>query len=199
MSGDSTNAPVENEFLSKNSNVRGTLSTALQSGNIDSFTSGWFINTVDNLFLDNVPHTVFGRVIGDGMDIVDAIVGSPSINLNGVYDGTAFANVPLVNYTTFTETLSGTVSIAAGSDVLTGVDTTFISQLQQTFGSVPGSAILIGGEEFVVRSIISDTELQLNKVHTAGASNVQAFVHGLPSEDNLVLISQFDILLAAVS
>ncbi|MCA9041354.1 MAG: peptidylprolyl isomerase [Planctomycetaceae bacterium] len=190
-----TNAPVENEFLAKNSNLRGTLSTALLSGDIDSFTSGFFINTVNNTFLDNVPHTVFGRVIGDGMDVVDAISGTQSINLNGVYDGTAFANVPLVNYTPFTETITGQVSIQAGSDVLTGVGTQFLSELQQSFGSVPGSAIRIGDQEFVVVSIVSDTELKLNEVHTTGASNVQAFVHGLPSEENLVLISQFDILL----
>ncbi|QDU79059.1 Peptidyl-prolyl cis-trans isomerase A precursor [Polystyrenella longa] len=194
-----TNDPVENEFIAKNSNVRGTLSTALQSGNIDSFSSGWFINTVDNLFLDNVPHTVFGRVIGDGMDVVDAISNADSINLNGVYDGTAFATVPLVNYTPFTDSIDGLVSIVAGSTTLTGVNTQFLTQLQNSFGSIPGSAIRIAGEEFVVASVVSDTELRLNQAHTAGATNVEADIHALPSEENLVLISQFDILLASAA
>ena len=193
-----TNAPIDNEFDSKYSNVRGTLSTALQSGNIDSFTSGWFINTVDNLFLDNVPHTVFGRVIGNGMDVVDAISDTTSFNLNGVYDGSAFGNVPLTGFTPFTETITGTVSLTAGSDVLTGVNTAFLTELVNSFGSVPGSAIRIDGQDFVVRQIISNTQLQLDKASTTTASGVQAFVHDLPTQQNLVLISQFDILLGNI-
>ncbi|MEZ6123735.1 MAG: thioredoxin domain-containing protein [Planctomycetaceae bacterium] len=90
-----------------NSNLRGTLSTA-QNSNINSFTGQWFINTIDNDAtssvnnLDNVPHTVFGEVIGTGMTVVDAINNTPDFNIASLLTGagaSALTNVPLVNYT----------------------------------------------------------------------------------------------------
>jgi len=90
-----------NEFTAANSNVRGTLSTAQIGGNINSFTGQWFVNTSNtNSFLDSVPHTVFGRVIGTGMTVVDAINNVPVFNrtdLNG-----AFGELPLRNFTSGT-------------------------------------------------------------------------------------------------
>ncbi len=65
----------------------------------DSATNQWFFNVVDNVFLNNTNggFTVFGKVLGDGMNVVDAINGlipyplSPS--LGGSFDG-----VPLRDY-----------------------------------------------------------------------------------------------------
>ncbi|MDG2131818.1 MAG: thioredoxin domain-containing protein [Fuerstiella sp.] len=104
-------AAPPNEFSQAsplNSNVRGTLSTA-QNSNINSFTGQWFINTVNNdgtgvtSNLDNVPHTVFGYVIGTGMTVVDAINNTPVFNLAGlVTNSSALTDVPLVNYTSGT-------------------------------------------------------------------------------------------------
>ena len=95
-------APFEappNEFaLAENSNVRGTLSTAQVGGNINSFTGQYFINTVDNLFLDNVPHTVFGNVIGTGMIVVDTINSLPGFNLVSDFGEPALTDVPLRDY-----------------------------------------------------------------------------------------------------
>ncbi|MCA9085261.1 MAG: thioredoxin domain-containing protein [Planctomycetaceae bacterium] len=104
-----------NAVTPPNSNLRGTLSTA-QNSNINSFTGQWFINTIDNDAtspinnLDNVPHTVFGEVIGTGMTVVDAINNTPVFNISGLLTGTgasALTNVPLVNYT------AGTIPTAA--------------------------------------------------------------------------------------
>lgn len=90
-----------------NSNVRGTLSTA-QTSNINSFSGGWFFNTVDNVAggpagsnnLDAVPHTVFGRVIGTGMSVVDQINNTPVFNVSSLLTNAgALSNAPLVNYT----------------------------------------------------------------------------------------------------
>lgn len=60
---------IKDEFVPGLSNTRGTLSMANAGPNTGG--SQFFINTVDNLFLDN-KHPVFG-VIVSGMDIVDAI------------------------------------------------------------------------------------------------------------------------------
>ncbi|MCI0619826.1 peptidylprolyl isomerase [Candidatus Wolfebacteria bacterium] len=62
------------EFTEELSNVRGTI--AMANAGPDTNGSQFFINIVDNTFLDG-KHAVFGRVV-DGMEIVDAIVGVPT-------------------------------------------------------------------------------------------------------------------------
>ena len=79
--GDGTGGPryhIQDEFVNdpKLSNVRGTIAMANSGPN--SGGSQFFINLVDNSFLDwNKPpkqskHPVFGKVV-EGMDVVDAI------------------------------------------------------------------------------------------------------------------------------
>ncbi|MBM82548.1 MAG: hypothetical protein CMJ78_18445 [Planctomycetaceae bacterium] len=98
ISNVTTDPPVDNEFNPANSNVRGTLSTAQIGGDINSFTSQYFVNVIDNTFLDDIPHTVFGRVIGTGMDVVDAINALPTFNVNAQFPPqTALTDVPLTN------------------------------------------------------------------------------------------------------
>jgi cyclophilin family peptidyl-prolyl cis-trans isomerase len=68
-------APIKNEANNGLKNKRGTLAMARTSV-IDSATSQFFINVVDNDFLNHSPrdfgYAVFGRV-ASGMDVVDAI------------------------------------------------------------------------------------------------------------------------------
>ncbi len=73
-----TQAPIKNEAKSDVGNDRGTLAMARTSV-VDSATSQFFINLVDNKFLDHKNETaqgygycVFGKVT-EGMDIVDKI------------------------------------------------------------------------------------------------------------------------------
>ena len=70
--------PIKNEATNGLSNKRGTLAMA-RTGVIDSATSQFFVNVVDNGFLDHrgkepqrYGYAVFGQVV-KGMDIVDAI------------------------------------------------------------------------------------------------------------------------------
>jgi peptidyl-prolyl cis-trans isomerase B (cyclophilin B) len=74
----STHAPIQNEAKADLKNVRGAIAMARTSV-VDSATAQFFINTVDNRFLDHAGETqrtfgyaVFGKVI-DGMDVVDKI------------------------------------------------------------------------------------------------------------------------------
>lgn len=78
MNQKTTRAPIRNEAMNGLSNKRGTIAMARTSV-VDSATSQFFINLVDNTFLDFTSPTpqgfgyaVFGRV-SDGMDVVDAI------------------------------------------------------------------------------------------------------------------------------
>ena len=70
-----TNAPIKNEAENGLKNERGTIAMA-RTGVVDSATSQFFINHVDNTFLDHsikdFGYAVFGKVV-DGMDVVDAI------------------------------------------------------------------------------------------------------------------------------
>ncbi len=75
-----TNAPIKNEATNQISNTRGTIAMA-RTGVVDSATSQFFINLVDNDFLNfraPVPqyfgYCVFGKVVS-GMDVVDKIAG----------------------------------------------------------------------------------------------------------------------------
>ena len=66
-------------------------------GDPNSATSQWFINLANNasaLDGQNGGFTVFGRVIGSGMAVVDAIAAVPIFNAGGV-----FSDLPLINYT----------------------------------------------------------------------------------------------------
>lgn len=75
--------PIVNEF--KISNIRGTVAMAKVSGNPDSATSQWFVNLADNsanLDNQNGGFAVFGRVLFDGMNMIDAISNLPLTNLD---------------------------------------------------------------------------------------------------------------------
>lgn len=75
-----TLSPIKNEAGNGLSNTRGTIAMA-RTQDVDSATSQFFINSVDNLFLDhkdNSPrgfgYCVFGKVV-EGMNVVDSISG----------------------------------------------------------------------------------------------------------------------------
>ncbi len=87
----STKPPIKNEAGNGLKNLRGTIAMA-RTSEVDSATCQFFINHVDNPFLDhrdNTPegfgYAVFGRVIS-GMETVDAIANSPTMTYRGYRD-----------------------------------------------------------------------------------------------------------------
>ena len=77
--------PIKNE--PGNSNRRGTIAMAKLAGDPDSATSQWFVNLEDNLSLDtqNEGFTVFGKVLGNGMEVVDYLASVEVYNFGGPY------------------------------------------------------------------------------------------------------------------
>lgn len=88
-------APIVSESKNGLSNVRGSIAMARMDDK-DSATSEFYINHVDNLYLDysatSAGYTVFGKVV-QGMDVVDTIAGKATGFFNG------YANVPLAEIT----------------------------------------------------------------------------------------------------
>ena len=78
-----TKSPIKNEAGNGLKNTTGTLAMA-RTGVVDSATAQFFINTVDNAFLDHRDETpagfgyaVFGKVV-NGMDVVKKIAAVPT-------------------------------------------------------------------------------------------------------------------------
>lgn len=86
-----TKAPIKNEADNGLKNTRGTIAMA-RTAIVDSATAQFFINTVDNRYLDfqsptirGYGYAVFGRVVS-GMDTVDAISAAQTGYVNGMKD-----------------------------------------------------------------------------------------------------------------
>ncbi len=93
-------------------NVRGTLAMAKLGspadggpfgGGEDSASSQWFFNlsnnNASNLDHQNGGFTTFGRVLGGGMSVIDAIAALQRFNQPGPITGGAFSQLPLSGYT----------------------------------------------------------------------------------------------------
>ena len=90
---------IVNEY--KTSNLRGTIAMAKVGSNPNSASSQWFINLSDNsanLNTQNGGFTVFGRVVGEGMRVVDQIGEFPTYTLNTNFG--QLQNFPLVDLST---------------------------------------------------------------------------------------------------
>ena len=88
-----THRPIELESRNGLHNTLGTVAMA-RTGDPNSATSQFFINVVDNAFLDQANsrdgngYAVFGKVV-EGMDVADKIVAVPTKNAG------PFQNVPV--------------------------------------------------------------------------------------------------------
>lgn len=88
LSRKSTRAPIANEASPTLPNLRGTISMA-RTNAPDSATSQFFINVVDNPFLDKgvrgAGYAVFGKVT-DGLGVIDTIANSKTGYSGGMAD-----------------------------------------------------------------------------------------------------------------
>lgn len=98
------------------SNLRGTIAMAKSGPN--TVTSQWYVNQGDNSVLDDPSRpdggfSAFGRVLRDGMDVIDAIGALPIGNMSAVLGG-SFGQLPLRDFTGSSEsdvTVANTVTV----------------------------------------------------------------------------------------
>ena len=131
-------APVVNEFSPSHSNVRGTLAMAKLNNYPNSATSEWFFNLVDNsanLDKQNGGFTVFGQVIGTGMQVVDAIAALPKANA-----GNAFTDLPIAApYNAATGWQSANFVVVSKVQVIIETTTTTTTAAATTTTTLPGT------------------------------------------------------------
>jgi cyclophilin family peptidyl-prolyl cis-trans isomerase len=81
-------------------NLRGTIAMA-RTEDPDTATSGWFFNVTDNPGLNPAPwqdgYAVFGRVLGEGMDVVDAMAGVAVTNTTEWEPPLPWPELPLID------------------------------------------------------------------------------------------------------
>jgi peptidyl-prolyl cis-trans isomerase A (cyclophilin A) len=97
MSSKAGKAPIKNESGNGLTNARGTVAMA-RTQDLDSATSQFYINLVDNPRLDEMKYCSFGKVVA-GMDVVDAIAKAPTGSKGG------HQNVPLEPITILSATV----------------------------------------------------------------------------------------------
>ena len=99
MSQKSGQPAIKNESGNGLKNARGSAAMA-RTQDLDSATSQFFINLVNNSQLDEMKYCVFGKVVA-GMDIVDAIAKVPTGDKRG------HQNVPIEPITILSATVVG--------------------------------------------------------------------------------------------
>jgi cyclophilin family peptidyl-prolyl cis-trans isomerase len=130
------------------SNTRGTIAMAKMASAPNSATSQWYINLADNggppnnLDTTNGGYTVFGRVLGAGMTVADAIAALPFYNF-----GLPFDTLPLRNYTSGLPTPANLITIPAISYVSSLIFTAVSDHPAIATAQISGTNLLVNGKQ----------------------------------------------------
>lgn len=186
-----TRAPILDEFIPENSNLAGTISVAHAGPNTG--TSQWFVNIANNTSLDSVPHTVFGRVIGNGLEVATRFNTVSTADISFITGQSAFQETPLVN-SPF-QSITGSVSTSANSAILTGTGTTFTTELQVGDVITVGS---INAQPVQVVSIQSDTEVTVDLESQQNQTGLSVSLQNLPNDDDYLLFTNIGEILDVI-
>jgi peptidyl-prolyl cis-trans isomerase A (cyclophilin A) len=185
-----TDPPVQNE--PGLSNLRGTVAYAKLGGDPNSATSQWFFNLDDNsanLDNQNGGFTVFGRVVGSGMSVVDSIAALPRIGAGGAFTDVPVTDIDLVlaqsnifNSEAVVINDVAVLNLPDGDYDFDGdVDGEDYLVWQRSFGSTTDVAA-DGNGDAIVNSL--DLALWMNN---AGATSLAATVSGVPEPTTVAL------------
>ncbi|HVF71202.1 MAG TPA: peptidylprolyl isomerase [Chthoniobacterales bacterium] len=138
--------PIQNE--PGISNKRATIAMAKFPNDPNSATSEWFINLANNggaptnLDTQNGGFTVFGRVAGNGMTVVDAIAAVPVYDASNGNPSSPFTDLPLRNYTSGFVKVSHFVSIP-GLNQISPLNFSAVSDTSNVTVSISGTKLLV--------------------------------------------------------
>ena len=172
--------PIENQ--PGNSNLSGTVAMAKIGGQPDSATNQFFVNLSDNVALDtqNSGFTVFGKVLGQGMDIVDTLASAQPYNFGGV-----FSQLPLWD---LRETADGGLDLLP-DDYLRIDSTQKLSPKKQPFTLSVDSS----DEDLVAAKVTKKNKIKLKAVSGA-VGRAEISVTALSSVDGSVNEDSFDVI-----
>jgi peptidyl-prolyl cis-trans isomerase A (cyclophilin A) len=190
---------VQNEFGI--SNLRGTIAMAKlpppeeggpPNGGPNSATSEWFFNldnNASNLDGQNGGFTVFGRVVGAGMTVVDSIAALPRYNLGGAFNTVPLrsATAPLNESFVFVTNVS-LLNFQAGDYDFNGtVNAADYSVWRSSIGSTTNSAADGNGNGVVDAAdyVVWKNTLGLSGGPGAGAGS---FEGGVPEPSTVLLL-----------
>jgi cyclophilin family peptidyl-prolyl cis-trans isomerase len=168
------------------SNKRGTIAMAQFGTDANSATSQWFINLADNsasldFRINNAgPYSVFGRVVGTGMTIVDSIAALPRYNF-----GSPFDTLPLRNYTSPNAVQVANLVSIPGIARISPLNFSASSSNPAAVGAtISGTKLFVGGKQ-IGSAIITVTATDLD-----GAAVSQQFtVNVIAAPGRLVQLS----------
>jgi cyclophilin family peptidyl-prolyl cis-trans isomerase len=152
---------IQNEYSPTRSNVAGTIAMAKVGDDPNSATNQWFFNVADNsanLDVQNGGFTVFGRVLGNGMELINAINALPPTNLTQYY-GATFNEVPMANNGTSFITLTSAAIVPQGS--LSGfvyVDSNLDGVMDGTDYIIAGAKVSLVKNDSTVATVYSNAD-----------------------------------------
>ncbi len=133
------------------SNKRGTIAMAKFANDPNSAASQWFINLADNggaprnLDTTNGGFTVFGRVVGNGMTVVDAIAAVPIFDKSGGDPTNPFDQLPLRNYTSSNPVKVANLVSISGISQISPLSFSASSDNASVSVTVSGTRLLVSG------------------------------------------------------
>ena len=168
-----------------NSNLRGTIAMAKQAGGPDSATSQWFVNLVDNFPLDeqNEGFTVFGKVLGQGMEIIDQLSSANIYNFGG-----AFSQLPLWQ---LEEADDGTAVITPEDFLIVASAEKLKTKKQPFLLNVESS------DESLVEVRVTKKQQIKNKASDEASGLAEITVEAVSLVDGSVDVDSFDVVIGA--